>query len=563
MSGEFKTITHSCEVLVVGGGNAGINAAISARQEGASVIVMEKADPARSGSIGGGVDHFMAYLETGPEWDTREGYLDFVGRVAHGAVNLKVHDALFCKGGRDEMIERFDHVGSTLRQPDGSFYRTQSYGQPGPYWINFNGKHLKLNLYREAHRLGAKMLSHVVVTGLLKDGERVAGAVGFHSYTGDFHVVQANTVVLSTGNTNRIYLNPTPYRFNTWQCPADTGAAQVYGLEIGATLANMEYMRWTVVPKGFSAAGLNALTGMGGKFINARGEEFLSRYHPLADRAPRSVLVDAVYTEIKEGRGPVCIDCRHLPPEDLSHLRDLLGWDKDTLPDFLMQKSVDLTKEPLEVMFSEGMQAGPAEVCGSGLLIDEHCATTVPGLYAAGDCADQTRCLSLSAAGGSMAGHQAGREAPGLGRPSIDPEQLAELKERTYRPLQQRSGSKYIEVEDSIAEIMWRYVGPLRDESGLKRGQVELESLADEVANLAAADLHELMRCHEVATMWTVCQVSAAASLERRETRFGPYFKRADYPEKNDAQFCGQMLVEKRGKSFSVSYRPLSYEIPA
>ena len=555
-------VTHSCDVLVVGGGNAGMNAAISARQEGASVLVMEKADPARSGSIGGGVDHFMAYLETGPEWDTREGYLDWVGKVARGAVNVQVQDAIFCRGGRDEMMERFAHVGSPLQQPDGSFYRTQSYGQPGPYWINFNGKHLKLNLYREAHRLGAKMLSHVVVPGLLKAGGRVAGAVGFHLKTGDFHVALAKTVILSTGNTNRIYLNPTPFRFNTWQCPADTGAAQAYGLEIGAALANMEYMRWTVVPKGFSAAGLNALTGMGGKLVNAKGEDFLPRYHPLGDRAPRHVLVDAVYTELKDGRGPVYIDCRHLPPEGLGHLRDLLGWDKDTLPDFLMQKGTDLTREPLEVMFSEGMQSGPAEVCGSGLMIDERCATTIPGLFAAGDCADQTRCVHLSSAGGSRAGHQAGAEAAGTIMAPVDRGGVAELKEHTYRPLSLKTGTSSVELEDKVARVMWKYVGPLREEVGLKRGLAELDELNGEFAGVRAADLHELMRCHELGTMCTVARVSAAASLERRETRFGPYFKRQDYPETDD-QFCGQMVVEKRGEGLAVNFRPLSYEAPA
>ncbi len=554
--------THSCDVLIVGGGNAGINAAISARQEGASVLVMEKADPSRSGSIGGGVDHFLAYLATGPEWDTREGYLRYVGKLARGAVNLRVHDAIFCHGGLAEMMERYAHVGSPLEQPDGSLYRTQSYGQPGSYWINFNGKHLKLNLYREARRLGAKMLPHVVVTGLLKSDGRAAGAVGFDCRTGAFHIVSAKTVILCTGNTNRIYMNPTPFRFNTWQCPADTGAAQAYGLEIGAALANMEYMRWTVIPKGFSAAGLNALTGMGGKFINAEGEEFLARYHPLGDRAPRYALVDAVYTELKDGRGPVYIDCRHLPAESLAHLRDLLGWDKDTLPDFLVQKGTDLTHEPLEVMFSEGMQAGPAEVCGSGLVIDGRCATTIPGLFAAGDCADQTRCLSLSAVGGSVAGHEAGREAAGTGSPQIDREQVKDLESATFRPLKAKAGGSYEEFEDAISRIMWKYVGPLRDESGLKLGQRELEDMADDLASVKAGDLHELMRCHEVMTMWTVCRVSAAASLERRETRFGPYFKRLDYPD-TEERYCGQMVVEKRGDSLSVDFRPLTYEIPA
>ena len=116
MNNEDLGEIHECDVLIVGGGNAGINAAISARQEGASVVVMEKADPARSGSIGGGVDHFMTYLETGPEWDTRKGFLKWVGNAAKGAVDLRVQDAIFSQATRDELIERFAQVGSPLQQ---------------------------------------------------------------------------------------------------------------------------------------------------------------------------------------------------------------------------------------------------------------------------------------------------------------------------------------------------------------------------------------------------------------------------------------------------------------
>ncbi|MDE3074216.1 MAG: FAD-binding protein [Chloroflexota bacterium] len=554
---------HHCDVLIVGGGNAGMNAAISAREQGADVLVMEKADPARSGSIGGGVDHFMSYLDTGPEWDTREGFLAYAGKVARGAVDLRVQDAVFCRGGRDEMIDRFARVGSPLQQEDGTFYRTQSYGMPGPYWINFNGKNLKFNLWKDAVRKGARMLPRVVATGLVESGGRVAGCVGFHIRSGEFHIALARSIVMATGNTNRIYQNPTPYRFNTWQCPADTGAAQAMAFEAGAALANMEYMRWTVVPRGFSAAGLNALTGMGGKLVNAAGEEIMSRYHPLGDKAPRYVLVEAVYGETVAGRGPVYIDCRHLPPEGLTHLRHLLGWDKDTLPDFMEQQGIDLTRDPLEVWFSEGMQSGPAEVCASGIKIDELCAGSLPGLFAAGDCADQTRCVHLCAAGGSRAGRYAAEAAAGASIPAVDPLEVAGLKQAAFAPLRREStGLSYVEVEDAIARLMWQNVGPVRTEEGLLQARRELAEMEDKVQAIAASDLHELMRAHEVRTMWTVSRLTTEASIPRKETRFGPFFKRADYPDTDD-RFCGQMVVRRDGEAIAVQFQPLSYEVPA
>jgi len=130
------------DILILGGGAAGLNAALSAREAGQDVVIMDKAVIERSGHFAGGIDHFGAYLNTGPAWDTREAYLDFTARSARGATNIDVVEKIYC----DQLqtaIERFDAVGCTLRQPDNTFFRTQSYGQPGPWWINFNGKRLK------------------------------------------------------------------------------------------------------------------------------------------------------------------------------------------------------------------------------------------------------------------------------------------------------------------------------------------------------------------------------------------------------------------------------------
>lgn len=459
------------------------------------------------------------------------------------------------------MIQRLARIGCPLTQADGTFYRTQSYGQPGPLWINFNGKQIKVKLYKEARRLRARMLPQVNVTDLLTRDGRVVGAVGVHIKTGEFHVIRAKSTILATGNTNRVYKNPTGYRFNTWLCPANTGAAQAMALRVGAELTNMEYMRWTVVPMGFAAAGLNALTGMGGRLINGSGEEFMRRYHPLGDRAPRYKLVEAVYTEIVEGRGPVAIDCRHLNPADLKHLRDLLGWDKETLPEFIMAKNIDLSRDPLPVAFSEGMQCGPAEVCSSGVKVDEQLRATVPGLFAAGDAADQNRCLHLCLVGGSHAGKWAAHWAANTPEPEIDCAEVARAKEFALAPLRETSGIDCRQVEDAIGDIMWRYVGPVRTERSLLRADALLDELRERVEHLQARNLHELLRAHEVKTMWEVAKVTTHASLFRKESRFGVYFNRKDYPETKE-EWCGLVCVSRRDGRLQARFQPLTYEIP-
>lgn len=545
------------DVLIVGGGLAGNNAAIGALEKGVRVLVADKSSLERCGAIAGGVDHFMAYLGT-DKWDTREAYLEWVGRIARGAVNLGVQNAVFCRE-LDAAIERMERIGCSLRQPDRSFYRTQSLGQPGPYFINFNGKQLKPLLAREARRLGTQVLEKCAIAGLLANEGLVTGAVGFNIRTGKFYIIQAKATILATGNTNRIFENPTGLPFNTWQCPADTGAAQTLAFEAGAKLANMEIVRITVVPRGFSAAGLNALTGMGGRIVNSAGEEFMSKYHPAGNRAPRYKLVEGVMKEIYEGRGPVYVDCRHLSASELEHLKKTLGYDKDTLPDFIEQKGIDLAKDLLEVMPSEGMQAGPSEVCGSGIMIDERAASTVPGLFAAGDCADQMRCVHICTTGGYLAGKAAAEYANGCSKePKATLSHVKKLKEEILAPLKASGKVSQLKFEDTMRKMLWQNAGPARSEKSLSVALEKLEELGKYFKQIGAQNYHELMRIQETNQIMQVAKMMCTASLARKETRFGVYHHRTDYPE-TSIEYEGQIMLWRTEQGIKTAFKKLDY----
>ena len=551
------------DVLIIGGGLAGSNAAIGAAESGARVLIADKSSIERCGDTAGGVDHFMAYLGTGEPWDTREAYLEYAGRIARGAVNLEVQNSVFCKE-LNAAIERMDRIGCTLKQQDGTFYRTASLGQPGPYFINFNGKQLKPALAAEARRLGSRFLEKCAIAGLLTDDRGVAGAVGFHIRTGAFYILKAKATILATGNTNRIFDNPTGLPFNTWLCPANTGAAQCMAFEAGATLANMEFVRITVVPRGFSAAGLNALTGMGGKIVNASGEDFMPRYHPAGARAPRSKLVEGVMREIQGGRGPVYVDCRHLSPSELAHLKKTLGYDKDTLPDFIEQKGIDLAKDLLELMPSEGMQGGPSEVCSSGIMINEKASSSVPGLFAAGDCADQMHCVHICTTGGYLAGKTAAAYALGLnGLPAVNAAQVKEFKAKTFSPLTAAGALSYRKLEDAMRKMLWQNAGAARNERSLRVALEKLEQMETHYKNVGVANTHELMRVLETGQILQVAKMMCTASLARKETRFGVYHNRVDYPETR-AEFEGQIVLQKVKGDMRTSFKKLDYSnLPA
>lgn len=123
----MQTHRHQADILIIGGGVCGLNAALTAREQGRSVIVMDKAVIERSGHIAGGIDHFLAYMNTGAEWDTREAYLEFTGKSARGVTNIDVVDSVYCQE-LPHALKRFEEINCTLRQPDGTYYRTKSYG---------------------------------------------------------------------------------------------------------------------------------------------------------------------------------------------------------------------------------------------------------------------------------------------------------------------------------------------------------------------------------------------------------------------------------------------------
>ena len=473
----MQTHRHQADILIIGGGVCGLNAALTAREQGRSVIVMDKAVIERSGHIAGGIDHFLAYMNTGAEWDTREAYLEFTGKSARGVTNIDVVDSVYCQE-LPHALKRFEEINCTLRQPDGTYYRTKSYGQPGPWWINFNGKRMKPLLAKAARKAGCAVLDRVVTADLLTNGGTVCGAAGFDIRTGDFHIIRAGAVIISTGGTNRLYSNPSGMSFNTWMCPADTGDGEAMSLRAGAELANIEFLRMTVVPRSFNAAGLNALSGMGAVLINAKGEAFMDRYHPLGMKGPRYKMVQGVLNEMREGRGPVYMDCRGIAPEAQKHLIATLSCDKDSFKDYFEQLGIDLTTTPMEVDTSEGMQGGPNEVCGSGVKINKDCGTNVPGLYAGGNGADQCRSLHMAVTSGIHAGRMAAHYCASLASaPEPDEAQIQRIHERVYAPLDPERSIGWKEFEMTLQRILTEGAGPCRTEKKLLRAKEKLEQV--------------------------------------------------------------------------------------
>ena len=374
---------------------------------------------------------------------------------------------------------------------------------------------------------------------------------------GDFYEVQAKAVIIATGNTNRMFNSQTGNPFNLWYCPANTGDLHRAAFDAGVELANVEYVRMTIVPKGFSAPGFNAFFGMGGHMVNGLGQPFMTNYHPAGDKAPRYMMVWGALQEVKAGRGPIYMDVRHLKGKELEHLFGTLGTDKDTLPEFLIAKGYNLEGTMIELTVSEPMQARPSELCGSGVKIDENCMSNIPGIFAAGDASDQMGCLHMCVAGGFYAGKRAAAYAAKIpGHRPLDSSELGSERKRVFAPLTRKSGMSYGEFETMVRIIRTDHL-VMKTEKGLTAAIAKLDHLDAYREQLKATNLHELMRCQEAMNIHSVAKILAHAALARKETRFGPYHQRADFPETRD-EYCGLIVVGKNGDGVATRFEPLS-----
>jgi adenylylsulfate reductase subunit A len=552
--------TIETDVLIIGGGVAGCLAALGAAEVGAKVAICEKGGIIeRSGSIAAGVDHYIAILEEGPEWDTPEYLLRHIPAVTEGVTDIEAAGRLVY--GLKPMVRFLENLGVDFHDPENDdvpYYRHRAFGLPGEYHINFDGHNFKRSIGHAVRKTGAKVLERVMVAEILMEDGQPKGAVAFHIRHGAIYFILARAVIMATGDANRLGKNASGLPFDSWHMPYNTGDGHAMALRVGAKLGNMEFTDCTLTPKGYSTQGLNAFMGGGAHFINALGERFMSKYHPDAERAKRAELVNGVVSEILAGRGPIYCDCTHLPEADIRRLENTLGIDRPALPDFFAQKNIDLAKEPFEIAVGEiaTVRAG-ALFRGSGVDIDADCISNIPGLFAAGDCSSVSAALAGATVMGQVAGRSAGRYALSQSKPKpVSKEKQERFRETLYHPLRLETGLKFHQFEDEVRSIVTGLIGYRRDEKRLQEALRRLNTLRSREAEMMAEDYHGVMRVNEARSIRAVAEAVAASAIERRETRGGAAHFRVDYPEKNDETGLRIISVEQVGDDLQVSSRP-------
>lgn len=531
----MKTIEHplgtliETDVLVIGSGASGCGAALGARSQGLDVVILDKGKLESSGCIGGGNDHYMAVLdEPGEPFDGVDDLVKFYAKPLNGW-----SPAMLTNGWYQHMRHFLNILGDAgvqfSKKDDGTYLRTQGFGQPGRWWVHIaNGMTIKRVMAKLVHESGVHVLDRIMCMRILTDNGKACGALGWNVRTGEFVIVRAKTVVSAQGRSaTRGTNNSTHNPFNVWMYPYNTGAGVVLGYEAGAAVTELDtYQRATMLPKGYGCPGMNGINSSGAHEINALGERFMGKYDPMMENGVRNNQIQGTFQEQMEGAGPpFYMDMRHVDPEVVRELQYvLMPGDKATFGDWAECTNTDFQHKLLEVEIGE-------LIFGGTIAVNDQFETTIPNLF----CGSIFLYCSGAMCGGYEAGRQAAMKASGMNAAgALDEDLVASTKDRIFAPMKEPEGDgvSWREVEEAARNVMNYYMGFRRSMAGMGRALEKIQFLRGEANRLHADNLRDLMRCHESLEVLTVCDLAIQATMERKETGRCVY-KLREYPDLN------------------------------
>jgi len=514
------------DVLCIGGGIAGLMAAIRARELGAKVVVAEKGNTLHSGRGRAGNDHFWCYIPevhgTDMESFLKECLKGPKLKLMQAGTGMRVLRTFLEKSF--DIVKLWDNWGIPMKYQGRWEFAGHSFPGDVLTHLKYEGLRQKRVLTEKALETGAEILNRVMVFDLLRGDDGILGAIGIHTRENRVIVFQAKGIILGTGFVDRLYPPPVP----GWLASVAggltlTGDGRVMTYRAGGDIVGPEIPRRHVGPRYFARFGqatwIGILRDPQGKPIGPYLTEPDRKYGDMTPEV-RGTILDEY---LKSGKGPVYMDCRGISDEDHDYMIHWLVHEgNSSVIDHMKDEGIDLRKHPVEF--------GTYHITPEGKIwINGKAETSVKGLYAAGD--ESMGGIGPSATYGWIAGESAAayvKEAP---TPDVT-KARADIEAQKHRIRQmctRKEGSDWKEANIALQQIMQDYAGSVRSETLLAAGLSYLRRLKEKVANtITARNQWELTRCLEALNLLDLGELVFLAANERRETR--GLHNRPDYP---------------------------------